>query len=61
MKIRVTGTPDEVATVVEALRYAERAEKLTVADVSQPYPNRGGSGLVRVYVEARMPQEVTGR
>lgn len=50
MKIRLMGTGEECATAVTALR---AAPGLTVLEVSTAYPNRGDSGLVRVYIEAR--------
>ena len=51
MKIRIMGLPAEVAPVIEALNAADH---LDLIEVSDPYPNRGGSRLVRVYIEAQL-------
>jgi hypothetical protein len=48
VKIRLEGTPQECQ---QAPRLAELFE---VVSVSDPYPNRGASRLVRVYVEVRL-------
>ena len=48
MKIRLHGTEDEVREVAGRL-----AAIVDVLAVSEPYPDRGASRLVRVYVEAR--------
>lgn len=47
MKIRVMGTEDECRAVADRL-----PEIVDVLEVSAPFPNRGASKLVRVYVEA---------
>ena len=47
MKIRLHGTADECREVAGRL-----AAVLEVLAISEPYPDRGGSVLVRVYVEA---------
>ena len=52
MKIRITGLPAEVAAAVEVLT---NADGLDVIEVSDPYPNRGDSRLVRVYLETQLP------
>jgi hypothetical protein len=49
MKVRLHGTPAEVAEATRRL-----AEVLDVVAVSQPYPDRGASVLVRVYLEVRL-------
>jgi hypothetical protein len=49
MKIRLHGTADECREVAERL-----ADVVEVLAVSAPYPDRGASVLVRVYVEARI-------
>ena len=51
MKIRITGLPAEITPVIKALT---DADSLDVIEVSDPYPNRGGSRTVRVYIEARL-------
>ena len=48
MKIRLEGTPQECQQAAPLL-----GEVLDVVSVSDPYPNRGQSRLVRVYVEVR--------
>lgn len=48
MKVRLHGTSEECAA-------AERlCQVLTVLSVSEAYPDRGMSRLVRVYVEGRL-------
>jgi hypothetical protein len=46
VKLRVWGTPDEVADAVRRL-----VATFDVVAVSPPYPDRGASVLVRVYLE----------
>jgi hypothetical protein len=53
VKIRLHGTEDECRQVAERL-----AGIVEVLAVSAPYPDRGASVLVRVYVEARIAQPV---
>ena len=47
MKIRLHGTEDECRETVELLESV-----LLIHSVSEPYPDRGRSVLVRVYFEA---------
>ncbi len=47
MKIRLHGTAEECEQAVTLL-----GEVLVLQSVSEPYPDRGRSVLVRVYVEA---------
>ena len=47
MKIRLHGTEEECRETAELL-----TEVLAVQSVSEPYPDRGRSVLVRVYIEA---------
>lgn len=54
MRIRLTGTHEECNTAVRGLR-----EVFDVVDVSAPYPNRGSSSLMRVYVELRLDIKAT--
>jgi hypothetical protein len=49
MKLRLHGTPGEVAEAADRL-----ARVFEVVSVSPPYPDRGASVLVRVYVEVRL-------
>ena len=53
MKIRLHGTGEECREVAERL-----AGIVGVLSVSAPYPDRGASVLVRVYVEARIAAPV---
>lgn len=53
MKIRLHGTEEECREVAERL-----AGVVEVLSVSEPYPDRGASVLVRVYVEARIAPPV---
>jgi hypothetical protein len=52
VKIRLEGTHPECQQA--ALRLAELFD---VVSVSDPYPNRGRSRLVRVYLEVRLGRE----
>jgi hypothetical protein len=47
VKIRLHGTEDKCAEAAELL-----GEVLLIQSVSEPYPDRGRSVLVRVYIEA---------
>jgi hypothetical protein len=49
VKLRLHGTPGEVAEATRRL-----VEVLEVVSVSDPYPDRGTSRLVRVYLEVRL-------
>jgi hypothetical protein len=49
MKMRLHGTPGEVTEATRRL-----VEVLDVVAVSEPYPDRGASVLVRVYLEVRL-------
>jgi hypothetical protein len=54
MKIRIMGLPAEVDQAVIIIRDA------TIFDIVQvdgPYPNRGRSRMVRLYIEARLPPD----
>ena len=53
MNIRLHGTADECREVAERL-----AGIVEVLAVSAPYPDRGASVLMRVYVEARIAPPV---
>jgi hypothetical protein len=56
MKIRLTGTEAECAKLAFLLRYGP--PDLEVVEVSPPYANRGDSAQVRVYLEARFPDDL---
>jgi hypothetical protein len=49
VKVRLHGTPGEVAEATRRL-----VEVLDILAVSGPYPDRGASVLVRVYLEVRL-------
>jgi hypothetical protein len=49
VKVRLHGTRAEVAEATRRL-----LEVLDVVAVSEPYPDRGASVLVRVYLEVRL-------
>jgi hypothetical protein len=49
MRLRMHGTREEIAEATRRL-----VEVLEVVSVSQPYPDRGASVLVRVYLEVRL-------
>jgi hypothetical protein len=51
MKIRLMGLPAEIGQAIDALR---GLPDLDVIQVDGPYPNRGDSRMVRVYIEARL-------
>jgi hypothetical protein len=50
VKLRLHGTRAEVAEVTRRL-----VQVLEVVSVSDPYPDRGASVLVRVYLQVRLP------
>ena len=50
MRLRLHGTPAEVATALPLL-----AACFEVVDQSRPYPDRPPSRLVRVYLDLRLP------
>lgn len=52
MKIRLSGTPDEVTRAVNLLR-----QVLHVQTVSRPYPNRRDETGTRVYIDAELPTQ----
>ncbi|MFC3982481.1 hypothetical protein [Streptosporangium jomthongense] len=51
MKIRLFGLPDEVEQAVPLIEGA-----FDVVEPSDPYPSRGNSRQVRVYMEVRLPR-----
>jgi hypothetical protein len=55
VKLRLTGTADECARLAFLLRFGP--PELEVVQVDGPYPNRGGSGLVRAYLELRLARQ----
>ncbi|WUI00948.1 hypothetical protein OHR68_03760 [Spirillospora sp. NBC_00431] len=50
MKLRLIGLPAEVDTAA-----ARIATVLTVLETSRPYPRRGNSALVSLYLEVQIP------
>ena len=64
MKIRVHGTPEECRAGVEKL-FEAFTDPDRIVSVSEPYPDRGASALIRVYLEVRLggpaePSEAPG-
>jgi hypothetical protein len=57
MKIRIMGLPAEIDQAVKTLA---QTEALKVTEVSDRYPNRGNSHLVRVYIEAQLSERQDG-
>jgi hypothetical protein len=51
MKIRLMGLPAEIDQAIRALR---DISDLDVIQADGPYPNRGDSRIVRMYIEARL-------
>jgi hypothetical protein len=51
VRIRLHGTPPEIAAMLAALR-----EVLTITNESRPYPDRPPSALIRVYMDAEPRQ-----
>jgi hypothetical protein len=54
MKLRLMGTEAECARLTFLLRFGP--PDLDVVEVSPPYPNRGDSSQVRVYLELQFPE-----
>jgi hypothetical protein len=54
MKIRLMGLPAEVNPTLKVI---QETGTLDVLQVDGPYPNRGDSRLVRVYIEAQLRDE----
>jgi hypothetical protein len=57
MKIRIMGLPAEIEEVITALT---DTTALDVIEVSDLYPNRGNSRMVRVYIEAQLSDRQDG-
>jgi hypothetical protein len=51
MKIRLMGLPAEVESTLTEI---QETRTLDVIQVDGPYPNRGNSRMVRVYIEAKL-------
>jgi hypothetical protein len=56
VKLRLHGTVGEVAETTRRL-----VQVLDVVSVSDPYPDRGPSVLVRVYLEVRLDHPASDR
>ena len=54
MKIRLMGLPAEAGQAVTSIC---DAKVFDVIQVDGPYPNRGDSRMVRVYIEAQLSAE----
>lgn len=62
LQMRLLGQPDEVQTVVEALRKELSEDPPILRNVSPTYPTRDSRGDVRVYLKldgARLADELT--
>ncbi|NVI91396.1 hypothetical protein [Actinomadura sp. BRA 177] len=55
MKIRLTGPPAEVDTAA-----ARIASVVTVLETSRPYPRRGNSALVSLYLDVTLDAPAEG-
>jgi hypothetical protein len=55
MKIRLMGLPAEVDPTLKIL---QETRTLDLLQVDGPYPNRGDSRLVRVYIEAQLRDQI---
>lgn len=53
VRVRLEGLPEEVHRIADAMQAAG-----CVLERSREYPNRGGSGYVRVYLDCDLPEEV---
>ena len=51
MNIRIMGLPAEVTQTLQAI---QQNRTLDVIQVDGPYPNRGDSRLVRIYIQAQL-------
>jgi hypothetical protein len=51
MKIRLMGLPAEVNSTLQII---QETRTLDVIQVDGPYPNRGDSRMVRVYIQAQL-------
>jgi hypothetical protein len=50
VNIRLTGLPDQVTATAERI-----GQVVTVLETSKPYPRRGNSALVSLYLEVAAP------
>jgi hypothetical protein len=55
VRLRLSGTEAECARLVFLLRFGP--PELEVIEVIPPYPNRGDSAQVRVYLEVQLTRE----
>lgn len=53
VRVRLEGLSDEVQRIADAMQAAG-----CVLERPREYPNRGGSGCVRVYLDCDLPEEV---
>lgn len=51
MKIRITGTRDELAQARQYYEELEKDDVVKYVSISTLYPNRGSNTLFRLYVE----------
>ena len=54
MKIRLLGLPAEVG---QAVTIINDPKLFDVIQVDGPYPNRGNSQMVRLYIEVQLPPD----
>jgi hypothetical protein len=54
MKIRITGLPGEADKAVTIIC---DAKIFNIIQVDGPYPNRGDSRMVRLYLEVQLPTD----
>ena len=55
MNIRLMGLPAEIKPVLTQIQDIRTVD---VIQVDGPYPNRGRSRMVRIYIEAQLREEV---
>lgn len=53
VRVRLEGLPDEAQRIADAMQAAG-----CVLERSREYPNHGGNGYVRVYLDCDLPEEV---
>lgn len=51
MKIRITGTREELAQARQYYQELEKDENVKYVSISTVYPNRGSNTLFRLYVD----------
>jgi hypothetical protein len=59
MKLRVTGTMDEIDAAKDYYTELERSVEVKFVSISKPYPCRESKGLFRLYVEVQFKNLAT--